>query len=148
MLHRDVKGANILVGLDRTVKLSDFGCSKRTSGTAIHTLRGSIPWMAPEVMRQSSYGRKADVWSLGCVVIEMTSASPPWGTFDNGLAAMVRIAMSEETPAVPQHLSAACRDLIVQCTDRAPQRRPDTEKLLEHEFLCGACRSMIDESWN
>ncbi|CAE8624935.1 unnamed protein product [Polarella glacialis] len=66
VLHRDIKGANILVGLDRGVQLTDFGCSKRSGATAIHTLRGSVPWMAPEVMRQSGYGRKADIWSLGC----------------------------------------------------------------------------------
>merc|ERR1712050_466236 len=110
VLHRDIKGANILVGLDCRVKLSDFGCSKRSAGTAIQTLRGSVPWMAPEVMRQSEYGRKADIWSIGCVLIEMSTASAPWGHFDNCLAAMVRIAMSEETPPVPSRLSSNCRE--------------------------------------
>ncbi|CAK0856812.1 unnamed protein product [Prorocentrum cordatum] len=124
VLHRDIKGANILVGLDSTVKLSDFGCSKRSEGTAVHTLKGSVPWMAPEVMRQSGYGRKADIWSLGCVIIEMSTAEPPWGTFDNCLAAMVRIAMSDETPPVPAHLSEACRDLVRLCTRRDPEQRP------------------------
>jgi serine/threonine protein kinase len=148
VLHRDVKGANILVGLDRTVKLSDFGCSKRSFGTAIHTLRGSIPWMAPEVMTQTvGYGRKADIWSLGCVLIEMTTAETPWGTFDNHLAAMVRIAMSEETPPVPQNLSTACREFMIACTRRAPQERPDAADLLKHEFVAGHSPSSIDESW-
>lgn len=148
VLHRDIKGANILVGIDRTVKLSDFGCSKRSSGTAIHTLRGSIPWMAPEVMCQKvGYGRKADIWSLGCCVIEMSTAEPPWGTFDNCLAAMVRIAMSEETPPVPEHLSATCREFVSICTRRAPQERPDAADLLQYDFVSGSSRSAIDESW-
>jgi len=135
VLHRDIKGANILVGMHSTVKLSDFGCSKRSAGTAVHTLRGSVPWMAPEVMRQSVYGRKADIWSCGCVLIEMTTASHPWGRFENCLAAMVRIAMSEETPPVPEQLSGLGRDFVEQCTRRAPEERPDASQLLAHEFL-------------
>eukprot|EP00931_Biecheleriopsis_adriatica_P102612 TRINITY_DN77557_c0_g1_i1.p1 TRINITY_DN77557_c0_g1~~TRINITY_DN77557_c0_g1_i1.p1 ORF type:complete len:794 (+),score=158.31 TRINITY_DN77557_c0_g1_i1:117-2384(+) len=147
VLHRDIKGANILVGLDSTVKLSDFGASKKTGGTANHTLRGSVPWMAPEVMRQEGYGRKADIWSLGCVVIEMATASQPWGQFDNCLAAMVRIAMSEETPPVPEQLSPPCRDLISQCTRRSPEERPGASQLLEHEFVKGGLAAVVDESW-
>jgi len=140
VLHRDIKGANILVGLDRVVKLSDFGCSKRSAGTMVQTLRGSVPWMAPEVMRQAEYGRKADIWSIGCVLIEMSVAAAPWGHFDNCLAAMVRIAMSDETPPVPEHLSDVCRDLIGACTRRAPEERPSASQLLRHEFVAGLVR--------
>lgn len=150
VLHRDIKGANILVGMNRSVKLSDFGCSKRSAGTMVQTLRGSVPWMAPEVMRQCEYGRKADIWSLGCVLIEMSTAAAPWGKFDNCLAAMVRISMSEETPQVPSHLSAACRDVAARCTRRAPEERPSAAQLLEHDFLAAIRRpenSPEEESW-
>lgn len=137
ILHRDIKGANILVGVDGTVKLSDFGCSKRSDRTAVHTLRGSVPWMAPEVMKEQGYGRKADIWSLGCVLIEMSTASSPWGHFDNCLAAMVRIAMSQETPPIPEHLSESCRRFTELCTKRTPEERPNATDLLAHEFLSG-----------
>lgn len=148
VLHRDLKGANILVGMDRTVKLSDFGCSKRMSATGMHTLRGSVPWMAPEVMRQSGYGRKADIWSLGCVLIEMCTAAAPWGKFDNCLAAMVRIAMSEEMPPLPLHASQVCQNFIRQCTRRCPDERPTAAQLLEHEFIVGGLNGTnVDESW-
>jgi serine/threonine protein kinase len=147
VLHRDIKGANILVGMDGTVKLSDFGCSKRSFGTAVHTLRGSVPWMAPEVMCQSGYGRKADIWSLGCVVIEMSTAAPPWGNFDNCLAAMARIAMSEDTPPVPEHLSVVAKNFISLCVSRVPQERPDAVELLKHDFVEGCNRSSNDDSW-
>jgi len=135
VLHRDIKGANVLVGIDRTVKLADFGCSKCTSGTAVHTLRGSIPWMAPEVMCNSGYGRKADIWSLGCTLIEMLTARAPWGKFDNCIAAMARIALSKDTPPIPEHLSTACANFVSLCTSRAPKERPDAEELLKHEFV-------------
>eukprot|EP00927_Polykrikos_kofoidii_P074548 TRINITY_DN70549_c0_g1_i1.p1 TRINITY_DN70549_c0_g1~~TRINITY_DN70549_c0_g1_i1.p1 ORF type:complete len:644 (+),score=69.05 TRINITY_DN70549_c0_g1_i1:176-2107(+) len=137
VLHRDIKGANILVGLDRTVKLSDFGCSKRSHGTDAHTMRGSILWMAPEVMQQSVYGRKADIWSVGCVIIEMCTGTPPWGSFDNCFAAMVRIAMSNETPQLPSHLSDQGREFASRCLCRSPGERADASCLLAHPFIAG-----------
>jgi len=135
VLHRDVKGANVMVGMDCTVKLADFGCSKRTATTGIHTLRGSISWMAPEVMRQSGYGRKADIWSLGCTLIEMSTARAPWGSFDNCMAAMVRIALSNDTPPIPGDASVLCANFISLCTSRSPKERPDVFRLVEHEFV-------------
>mmetsp|Transcript_32928 Transcript_32928/g.83217 ORF Transcript_32928/g.83217 Transcript_32928/m.83217 type:complete len:765 (-) Transcript_32928:97-2391(-) len=135
VLHRDIKGANILVGLDRKVKLSDFGCSKRTGDTMAQSLRGSIPWMAPEVINQTGYGRRSDVWSLGCVVIEMATAKTPWGSFDNQFAAMVKISMSEATPPMPEHLSRTARAFISQCTQRDRNLRPHASDLLQHDFV-------------
>jgi len=135
VLHRDVKGANILVGVDCGVKLSDFGCSKRTADTMSLSLRGSIPWMAPEVIQQTGYGRRSDVWSLGCVIIEMATGRHPWGVFDNPMAAMMRIGMSDSTPPVPDFVSEACRDFIQQCTQRDKNKRPLANSLVEHEFV-------------
>jgi len=147
VLHRDIKGANILVGLDRMVKLADFGCSKRSNGTMVQTLRGSVPWMAPEVMREAEYGRKADIWSIGCVVIEMITAAAPWGRFDNFLAAMVRIAMSDETPPVPANVSNLCHSVIDICTRRTPEERPSASQLLRHDFVAVGCQTSTSESW-
>ncbi|CAE8688025.1 unnamed protein product [Polarella glacialis] len=135
VLHRDIKGANILVGNDGGVKLSDFGCSKRTADTLSQSLRGSIPWMAPEVIQQTGYGRRSDVWSFGCVIIEMATAKHPWGSFDNPMAAMMRIGMSQDVPPVPDMLSAVCQDFIVQCTQRDKNLRPLATTLLQHEFV-------------
>lgn len=135
VLHRDVKGANILVGLESRVKLSDFGCSKRTADTLSQSLRGSIPWMAPEVIQQTGYGRRSDVWSLGCVVIEMATAKHPWGHFDNPMAAMVKIGMSKETPPLPRCVSEICKSFIGRCTQRDKNLRPTAAELLRHEFV-------------
>jgi len=88
VVHRDIKSNNVLVGQDFCLKLSDFGCSKCDDLTTSFTTVGSVLWMAPEVMRGEAcggHGRKADIWSLGCVFIEMVTAERPWGshTFDN-----------------------------------------------------------------
>jgi len=135
VVHRDIKGANILVGLDGRVKLADFGCSKRSQETMSYTLRGSVPWMAPEVIKHTAYGRSADIWSFGCVIIEMGSAKVPWGRFDNQLAAMVKIGMSKELPPLPDCLSETCQAFIKRCIARDAAARPLATELVDDPFV-------------
>lgn len=78
IIHRDIKGANILVSDAGIAKLADFGCSKQLAGMctasieeSMLAIRGSVPWMAPEVIKQSGHGRASDIWSVGATVIEM-----------------------------------------------------------------------------
>lgn len=135
VVHRDIKGANILVGLDGRVKLADFGCSRRSQETMSYTMRGSVPWMAPEVIAHTRYGRSADIWSFGCVLIEMASAKVPWGKFDNQLAAMVKIGMSKETPPLPPSTSDTYQAFVRKCVQRDPSLRPSATDLLGDAFI-------------
>lgn len=142
VLHRDIKGGNVLVSSDCHVKLADFGCSKRHTDTLLtRTMKGSIPWMAPEVILRTGYGLGADIWSFGCVVLEMVTATSPWGSFDNPLAACYRIAMSNDTPAVPESLSKTCKDFLDCCLRRETVVRLSASELLLHAFV-----SELDEA--
>ena len=78
IIHRDIKGANVLVTDTGVAKISDFGCSKRLVGMctssleeSLKVIKGSVPWMAPEVIKQSGFGRSSDIWSIGATLIEM-----------------------------------------------------------------------------
>ena len=79
IIHRDIKGANILVDKSGSCKLADFGASRRLAdltGSSVKSLRGTPYWMAPEVIKQTQIGRQADIWSVGCTIIEMADAPP------------------------------------------------------------------------
>jgi len=140
VVHRDIKGANLLVDREFCVMLADFGCSKCQVDTKSFTALGSIPWMAPEVIQENGYGRKADVWSLGCTVLEMSTAQQPWGdgAFDNIPFAIRRIALSEELPSIPAQLPEACQSLIRQSVRRATSERLSARQMLRHPYLSAA----------
>lgn len=140
VVHRDIKAANLLVDKNFVVKLADFGCSKRNDVTKSFTTIGSVPWMAPEVILQKhGHGRKADVWSLGCTVIEMATGEQPWGAgkFNNVMFAMRHVGMSDATPELPQEgdWPEACREFVRSCVQRSAEQRPRARQLLKHSFL-------------
>jgi len=135
VIHRDIKSANVLVDKEFGIKLSDFGCSKRCDVSTTYTTKGSIPWMAPEVIQQQNgYGRKADIWSLGCTIIELATAETPWGkgAFDNVMSAIKLIGMTEEIPPVPSDMQIELQALVSSCLQRDAYSRPMASDLVSH----------------
>ncbi|OMJ94223.1 hypothetical protein SteCoe_2711 [Stentor coeruleus] len=140
VIHRDIKGANILLDSKGIIKLSDFGCSKQyhsieTESGFVTSLKGSLPWMAPEVIKQKGYGRKADIWSVGCVALEMLTAKRPWDVEDNHVFFMMKIACENTIPDIPTGISQAAKDFLLSCFQRDPVNRKSAKELLEHDFL-------------
>ncbi|CAM8986215.1 unnamed protein product [Rhodiola kirilowii] len=138
-VHRDIKGANVLVDPNGRVKLADFGMAKHISGQSCPlSFKGSPYWMAPEVIKNSNGCNLAvDIWSLGCTVLEMATTKPPWSQYE-GVAAMFKIGNGKERPAIPEHLSEEGKDFIKQCLQRNPLHRPSAAQLLEHPFVKSA----------
>ncbi|XVF51471.1 hypothetical protein PTKIN_Ptkin04bG0187700 [Pterospermum kingtungense] len=138
-VHRDIKGANILVDPNGRVKLADFGMAKHITGSSCPlSFKGSPYWMAPEVIKNSNGCNLAvDIWSLGCTVLEMATTKPPWSQYE-GVAAMFKIGNSKELPAIPDSLSDEGKDFVRQCLQRNPLHRPTAAWLLEHPFVKNA----------
>ncbi|KAG7334718.1 hypothetical protein KOW79_001314 [Hemibagrus wyckioides] len=137
IVHRDIKGANILRDSAGNVKLGDFGASKRLqticmSTTGVRSVTGTPYWMSPEVISGDGYGRKADVWSLGCTVVEMLTEKPPWAEYE-AMAAIFKIATQPTNPVLPLHISEQTRDFIRRIFVEA-KLRPSAEELLRHPF--------------
>ncbi|KAK9804778.1 hypothetical protein WJX72_004880 [[Myrmecia] bisecta] len=140
IMHRDVKGANILVDNTGLVKLADFGASKQienlvTIDSGHKSIKGTPYWMAPEVIKQTGHGRQADIWSVGCTVIEMATGKPPWSQFSSQVSALFHIASSKGPPPIPEALSPECKDFLLLCFNRVPKDRPNATRLLKHPFL-------------
>ncbi|KAI3712542.1 hypothetical protein L1987_71100 [Smallanthus sonchifolius] len=138
-IHRDIKGANILVDPTGRVKLADFGMAKHITGhTCPLSFKGSPYWMAPEIIKNSNGSNLAvDIWSLGCTVLEMATTKPPWSQYE-GVAALFKIGNSKELPVIPDHLSDEGKDFVRQCLQRNPLLRPTATQLLGHSFVKNA----------
>lgn len=112
ILHRDLKADNILLDTDGTCKISDFGISKKTDNIygndATNSMQGSVFWMAPEVVRSQGkgYSAKVDIWSLGCVVLEMFAGRRPWSK-EEAIGAIYKLGSLNQAPPIPDDVSEA-----------------------------------------
>ena len=110
ILHRDLKADNILLDLDGTCKISDFGISKKTDNIygndVTNSMQGSVFWMAPEVVQSQGqgYSAKVDIWSLGCVVLEMFAGRRPWST-EEAIGAIFKLGSLNQAPPIPEDVS-------------------------------------------
>jgi serine/threonine protein kinase len=135
VLHRDIKGANILISDRGQAKLADFGLSSAcVSGTA-QGFVGTAPWMAPETIQHGTCVPGSDIWGVACTVLEMAEYAP-WRELNatNDVQVIWGI-MQNAAPQIPLRLSPACRDLLRRCFARDPCHRPTCGDLLRHPFF-------------
>lgn len=92
-------------------------------------------WRACAVAKQQPWSPKVDVWSLGCLVLEMVTGERPWLEFQDQMALLFHVAARDVTPSVPEHVSPACRDFLSRCFVRDPAARASAEELLAHPWL-------------
>ncbi|XP_076920785.1 mitogen-activated protein kinase kinase kinase NPK1-like [Bidens hawaiensis] len=141
IMHRDIKGANILVDNKGQIKLADFGASKKVvelaTMTGAKSMKGTPYWMAPEVILQTGHSFSADIWSVGCTVIEMATGKPPWSQQYQEVAALFHIGTTKAHPPIPDHLSADAKDFLLKCLQKEPDLRPNASELLQHPFVTG-----------
>ncbi|KAL8835354.1 MAG: hypothetical protein Q9170_003343 [Blastenia crenularia] len=139
VIHRDIKGANILTTKQGLVKLADFGVATRTTTLHESSVVGTPYWMAPEVIELSGATTASDIWSLGCTVIELLDGKPPYHKLQP-MHALFRI-VNDDHPPLPEGASPVVRDFLTQCFQKDPNLRVSARKLLKHPWIVNARRS-------
>ena len=139
VIHRDIKGANILTTKQGLVKLADFGVATRTTTFHESSVVGTPYWMAPEVIELSGATTASDIWSLGCTVIELLDGKPPYHKLQP-MHALFRI-VNDDHPPLPEGASPIVRDFLMQCFQKDPNLRVSARKLLKHPWIVNAKRS-------
>lgn len=142
IIHRDIKGANILIDIKGTAKISDFGISKKVEQgeegdeqkpNRRASLQGSVYWMAPEVVKQTTYTKKADIWSVGCLIVEMFTGRHPYPKFSQ-MQAIFKIG-THTLPDIPVGSTAEAHDFLLKTFEFDYEKRPSAVELLSESFV-------------
>ncbi|KAF1926106.1 uncharacterized protein M421DRAFT_68369 [Didymella exigua CBS 183.55] len=133
VIHRDIKGANILTTKEGLVKLADFGVATKQSGLDQSSVVGTPYWMAPEVIELSGATTASDIWSVGCTVIELIEGKPPYHKLQP-MQALFRI-VNDEHPPIPGSASPLLREFLMECFQKNPTLRISAKRLLKHPWI-------------
>ncbi|KAJ7952845.1 Protein kinase-like protein [Quillaja saponaria] len=153
-VHCDIKLQNILMFDNGEIKIADFGVAKKTgdkqsNGDNKFELRGTPLYMSPESVNANEYDSPADIWALGCAVVEMVTGKPIWNHRPESSiwSLLLRIGAGEELPEIPGDLSEDGKDFIGKCFVKDPRKRWTAEMLLDHPFVADYTVSLkqVDE---
>ncbi|XP_062621332.1 uncharacterized protein LOC134282921 [Saccostrea cucullata] len=142
VIHRDIKGGNVMLMPNGIIKLIDFGCAKRLcinlsmgQSQILKSMKGTPYWMAPEVVNETGHGKKSDIWSVGCTIFEMATRKPPWADM-NPMAAIFAIGSDRKSPPrLPEKFTPEAMEFVDFCLTRDQSKRPSAAQLLLHSFI-------------
>jgi serine/threonine kinase 3 len=138
-IHRDIKAGNILITADGKAKLADFGVSAQltNSKNMRKTMIGTPFWMAPELIQETLYDGKADIWSLGITILEVVEGRPPHFNV-HPMRAIFMIPMKPAPRfAEPEKWSPEMSDFLGKCLTKEVDARWSARDLVHHQWIAG-----------
>ncbi|XP_062861470.1 uncharacterized protein map3k19 [Trichomycterus rosablanca] len=143
VIHRDLKGNNIMLMPSGIIKLIDFGCARRLnfqthSGSRsdlLKSVHGTPYWMAPEVINETGHGKKSDIWSIGCTIFEMATGKPPLANMGKMAALFYIGAQKGSMPSLPDEFTEEAKGFVKACLINEQEQRPSAADLLRHPFI-------------
>ncbi|KAK8781687.1 mitogen-activated protein kinase kinase kinase 9-like [Amblyomma americanum] len=162
LIHRDLKSSNVLLSEPysehssrKTLKITDFGLARQVTGTTRMSTAGTYAWMAPEVIKSSTFSRASDVWSYGVLLWELLTGETPYKGID-ALAVAYGVAVNKLTLPIPSTCPAPFSQLMQACWSSDPHERPsftailtELEKITQSPFMSTPHESFhtLQEDW-
>eukprot|EP01100_Stratorugosa_tubuloviscum_P009291 TRINITY_DN3888_c0_g1_i1.p1 TRINITY_DN3888_c0_g1~~TRINITY_DN3888_c0_g1_i1.p1 ORF type:complete len:181 (+),score=80.73 TRINITY_DN3888_c0_g1_i1:2-544(+) len=134
ILHRDLKSKNILLDINWTAKVCDFGISKELASydNQMTVMQGTIAWMAPEILEHSPYNQSSDVYSFAIVLWELISKQKPYEEFNFEFNhEIIEIVKQGIRPTITDNCPLLFKQLMIQCWNANAIERPTFEQILQ-----------------
>ena len=147
LVNRDIKGRNILVGKNGSVKLCDFGICRKYIENDMKKFRGGSPyWMAPEILKKEEYTQNIDIWALGITCIELAEYEPPYSKYSPDEVLKKIIKNPPKGLNNPDNWSYEFNDFVKKCLEIDKNKRPFSDELLKHEFITNLDKKNINRN--
>ena len=147
LVNRDIKGRNILVGKNGSVKLCDFGICKKYIKNGMKKYRGGSPyWMAPEILKKEEYFQNIDIWALGITCIELAEYEPPYSKYSPEEVLKKIIKNPPKGLAQTEMWSYEFNDFVKKCLELDKNKRPSAEELLKHDFIVNLDKKNLNKN--
>ena len=147
LVNRDIKGRNILVGKNGSVKLCDFGICRKYIENGMKKFRGGSPyWMAPEILKKEEYTQNIDIWALGITCIELAEYEPPYSKYSPDEVLKKIIKNPPKGLNNPDNWSYEFNDFVKKCLEIDKNKRPFSDELLKHEFITNLDKKNINRN--